>query len=440
TAVWEWPTLNQAGGNYSVLSMAYPAGKDFSYDYETFEIVPDTTPPEITLISPEDYEEKGSGNVNFTYKPYDINLDTCILYFGQDDLEANETNSDPMNNKENTFENIYFDIGIFEWNVWCNDSEGNSGFADSNFTLNISAPDLVIEQDDIWFSDESRIEGNEITIYANVSNRGLNDAKESFVVQFFKNSVSPENQIGENQTVDFLASGNNTIINESYILKAGNNNIFAVANLDESLNETSYSNNQANNTIIVELYQYFYGNVSTDVILANALGYKIIDYEDNPGFSGNLFVADADSNFAYEDLIAIGRNILGDPSLDFDDIDTNLNTTSFVDSIKEIWGGGTNNPIETMNFTLANRVIENVPIVSSTDNENFKTGILWDSRDDSGNLQYDTSDDEDLVFITELNPGSIGSYGVYDYEIRVPALLRDYKIGTNKLSFYIEIV
>jgi hypothetical protein len=436
---WNWSTSNYDEGNYTALSASTPSSKDDSYDYETFDILPDTTPPSITLISPEDYDERGSGNVNFTYEPYDINLDTCILYFGQDGLEANETESSPLNNQENTFENIYFDIGVFEWNVWCNDTEGNSGFADSNFTLNISAPDLVIEQDDIWFSDESRIEGTEITIYANVSNRGLSDAEESFVVQFFKGSVSSENQVGENQTIDYLASEENATVNESYTLEAGKNNIFAVANLDESLNETSYSNNQANNTIIVELYQYFYGNVSTDVILANAAGDKIIDYEDNPGFSGNIFVADADSNFVYNNLIAIGRNTIGDPSSDFDDIDTNLNTTSFTDSIKEIWGNGTNTPIETRNFTLASRTIEDVPIVNSTDNENFKTGILWDSSDDSGNLQYDASDDEDFVFIAELNPASVGKYGTYDYEIRVPALLRDYKSGTNKLSFYIEI-
>jgi len=43
------------------------------------------------------------------------------------------------------------------------------------------------------------------------------------------------------------------------------------------------------------------------------------------------------------------------------------------------------------------------------------------------------------VFITQINPNSEGKYGSYDYEIRVPAMLRDYKAGDSKLAIYVEI-
>ena len=66
---------------------------------------------------------------------------------------------------------------------------------------------------------------------------------------------------------------------------------------------------------------------------------------------------------------------------------------------------------------------------------------MWDTSDDvTLNLQYDTSDDEDLIFVSKLNPSAVGGYGIYDYEIRVPVALRDYKNpDTTRVKFYYEI-
>jgi len=81
-----------------------------------------------------------------------------------------------------------------------------------------------------------------------------------------------------------------------------------------------------------------------------------------------------------------------------------------------------------------------VPVVNSTNTSSFKTGILWDLADDnSGNLQFDTTDAEDLVFVTNINVSTQGKYGVYDYEIRIPAELRSYKGFEDKVVFYTEI-
>jgi hypothetical protein len=78
-------------------------------------------------------------------------------------------------------------------------------------------------------------------------------------------------------------------------------------------------------------------------------------------------------------------------------------------------------------------------VVPSTEYEDFVTGILWDTSQDTGNLRYDSADKEVIVFITELNHAKQGKYGVYDFEIRVPATLREYSGENNKLAFYFEL-
>ncbi len=96
------------------------------------------------------------------------------------------------------------------------------------------------------------------------------------------------------------------------------------------------------------------------------------------------------------------------------------------------------NPKNTESFTIFGNTIDNVPIVNSTNTSSFITGILWDSSDDSSNGQFDSS--EDIVFITRVNQSSQGKYGIYDYEISVPANLR--KGITDSLtavSIYTEI-
>ena len=48
-------------------------------------------------------------------------------------------------------------------------------------------------------------------------------------------------------------------------------------------------------------------------------------------------------------------------------------------------------------------------------------------------------DQEDLIFITKINPLQQGQYGIYNYEIKIPALLRNYKPGNPTVDFFIDI-
>ncbi len=76
-----------------------------------------------------------------------------------------------------------------------------------------------------------------------------------------------------------------------------------------------------------------------------------------------------------------------------------------------------------------------MPVINSTNTTNFKTGILWDKSD--GNTEYNGT--QDIIFITEINEQQQGSQGIYDFEIKVPALLRNYNAAGTSVAFYVEL-
>ena len=52
-----------------------------------------------------------------------------------------------------------------------------------------------------------------------------------------------------------------------------------------------------------------------------------------------------------------------------------------------------------------------------------------------------TSTKEDLVFVASINKESVGEYGTYDYEIRVPVELRDYdSTDSETIYLYYDLV
>ena len=61
-------------------------------------------------------------------------------------------------------------------------------------------------------------------------------------------------------------------------------------------------------------------------------------------------------------------------------------------------------------------------------------------NNNSNNGEFDATDKEDLVFLTQINKNKAGAYGTYDYEMRIPARLREYSATeTSSVVFYTEI-
>lgn len=53
--------------------------------------------------------------------------------------------------------------------------------------------------------------------------------------------------------------------------------------------------------------------------------------------------------------------------------------------------------------------------------------------------EFDTCDQEDVVLISKVKPLEVGKFGKYDYEIKIPALIRDYKQGSSSVEFYLDL-
>jgi len=213
-----------------------------------------------------------------------------------------------------------------------------------------------------------------------------------------------------------------------------------------------YANDSFNNFNVTDIqtfvvasqYHIFYRNISANIVLDTSQNLSILAWFDSINVKGNVYVTDADTlnGISWTSLQAIGKDkLLNDVIDDWEDIDVLLSMTQFNDSINRTFTNGTRGvPINKTDFLVQGSLIVNVSTVNSTNSSNFVTGILWDTSD-SVDAQYDTTEKEDLVFITKVNGKALGSYGTYHYEIKVPAKLKQYRAPNNQdsLSIYVEL-
>jgi hypothetical protein len=328
--------------------------------------------------------------------------------------------------------------GDWRFNCIANDSAGNPSNLTSPAILQVHSalPDLFIEPQEILFSNLNPIEFEQVKINATIHNTGCSNAN-NFLVGFFEGDPSQGIQIGNNQTASVSALSNTTA-QVTWSAKIGKTNVFAMADVNSSIPEYNESNNKANTTMQVLAWQEFYGNASLERILSTSELKNLSSWQ---AFSGNIFVADTESSIDWFSLQAIGKNKSGDATAnDFSDIDSLLGMSDFEDSVSNVFTLDGNTPRAYSNFTLDGRVIENVPVINSTNDSVFLTGVLWDTSDDKTDGEFGQADKEDLVFVSEINKGGLGAYGNCDYEIKIPAKLRQYKtIDTSNIYLYYQI-
>jgi len=302
-----------------------------------------------------------------------------------------------------------------------------------------AAIDLQITPSNITFSSLAPIEGETILINATFSNAG-NQSADNVLVTFFDDS-----SLFENATVSVPAFSS-VAVSKTWKTEIGPHNLKVALDQDNNISEVNESNNQASKNISIGGYHIYYGKARA--ITALGIGFDSLFETENAGC--DILVADTDSNVDFSSLQALGRRESGIPALnDFIDLDTVLNMTLFEDSIVEQWTRFGDTPLpafkfipqEISSFMVFNQLIPNVPIINSTNTTTFRTGILWDTSDNTQalNRQFDAIDREDLIFVTKINQSKTGSFGVYDYEIKIPALLRDYRPGSSTVDFFLDM-
>jgi len=299
-------------------------------------------------------------------------------------------------------------------------------------------PDLIITNANITFSNESPKEGSNITINATIYDIGNSDDINVTTQFFLGDPDAGGTQMNGNFTDNITQPAGNKP-NATYsvnwtVTGPGPFNFYVVTN--GSIQESNASNNKANQILNVPAYNYFYGRTQNNLYLANSQNKSLYYYIDLTSVTGNIFVASQGENINFASLQALGINILNNTaSNDFNETDAALNMTTYNDSIRALYTNLTDTPILTMNITIFKMSINNVPVINSTNVSSFVTGILWDTSD--GNTEYNGT--QDLLFVTQINASKTGAYGTYDYEIKVPVNLKNYKTLSSDVNFYWEI-
>jgi len=334
--------------------------------------------------------------------------------------------------------------GWHNWSVNCSDYYGNVGASDK-WLIFIAPPDLIVNASSMFFSNSSPIEGENITINGTVWNIGGSDAL-NVVIQFWLGDPDVSGvQINDNFTVNITdIDGNNSAVtvNVSWTVSGpGPFNFYLVADpptaLNGSINESIESNNKFNKTLQIDAWFTAYGDVLTTFVLANSNNGMYLNWT-GTNFSGNIFVAETNADVDWTSLQALSRDISDIYQADdFGDFDFALNMSNFSDSVNITYTDGFSFPKVTSTFNVYSSDIFNVPVINSTNSSNFVSGILWDTSD--GGVEY--SGTQDVVFVTGINQTTPGYYGIYDFEITFPVLLRDYKeIVSSTISYYYEII
>lgn len=405
----------------------------------------DKIPPNITLISPDDGGGFEPSLFTFIFNASDRRLGNCSLWGNWSGTwEVNQTIA-PNNGSPTSFEPINIsEYGTYKWNVNCSDLAGNDAYAPTNFTFTI-AGDLAINTSGIIFFPSEPVEGASMIIYADILNLANRD-EANFNVSFWLGDPLIDGvQIGPNITVSLLQGLSNITVNVTYNPPIGASNIFVIVDppyLSSYVFESDEENNIGNRTLFVSMWQVYYGNATGNVTLGDSLNATLVSWA-VLNQSGNLYVSDTDTSNGINFLLlkAMGRNTTSGRNVntnnDFEEIDTEISATLLEDNVNTTFTQN-GDPLQTQTFTIFSTNLLNVPVINSTQSGNFTTGLLWDA-DDSTNAYYDSTDQEDIVFVAQVKQSINSTYGYVDYEIRVPSRLQDYKGSTPTVTFYYEI-
>jgi hypothetical protein len=305
------------------------------------------------------------------------------------------------------------------------------GYTDQNDNFNFSFDSLSEEVKvlnygkkgvgvtDVGFNDTDPVEDRDIEVQYSLENLGKIDSEDP-------NMTMDVDTYNGTQWVDQSFDSKDEIIQKNtqnqrdfiWSPAPGPFRFNITADPNDNIKETDETDNSAVDLLDVSSYQTFYGG--TDLTLRLGAQEDDLRVFNQQIAKGNLHFADADSNIMFTDLEPVTSN--------FQEADNALNMRGHNDSIQEEFA-----PNRNMTFNIAGEE-KTAPVINSSSNGNFKTGIFYDS---SSGTPFDGS--QPVVFVTEIKDSTQGEHGIYDYEAKIPALLREQKEGVDKIDIYAEI-
>ncbi|RME53525.1 DUF2341 domain-containing protein [Candidatus Woesearchaeota archaeon] len=323
--------------------------------------------------------------------------------------------------------------GLHTWNVTCADQAGNANTS-ATWQFSVIDKDLMVNGSSVTFNTTSAVENSSVTVFGTIWNIGGTNFT-NVLARFYRGDPDAGGTpIGQNHTFNITAGGNVTI-NDTFIAQLGLNTIYLVVDPDNTIAEGDETNNKASNTLVVGFWNFFGGQTDDKLVVHDRNIENLFTWNVTNATSSNIIVADIDSVLNFTSFQAIGldvdNNTVDD---DFTDIDVHFGSTGLTDSVENTYTVA-GSPVATKDMTVFDRLITTVPVANSTNSSDFQTGILWDTSD--GGASYNGT--QDIVFITQVNEDKPGFGGIFDYEIRVPASLRNYTGTDDRVVFYTEI-
>jgi hypothetical protein len=397
-------------------------------------ITVDSVDPSIILTYPDEGANVTgtSTNLNFTVND---NLASYLLCNLTLDGSTLASNINLTNGVSTNVTATSLDGGLHYWNVTCIDNAGNYNTSLTRGFF-VVVPDLYINASKIYFNNSNPVENETINVTAEIENIGDNDATSNFTVEIRLNSLTGTLLGTFSMNLSVNESKN---VSVNYTMPLGEVTFYVLVDTPLATNGTVLEKNETNNyasrTLTVSSWQFVLGYQDAQLRIANTLYRTLFEWNVTNETGSHVFAADVDSNINWLNLTAISRNrtnayVIGD----FNDIDKALKIENNSDSINSTYTNN-NNPKVLKNISVFNHLILNVPYYNSTNNSNFETGILWDSGD--GGLEFNAS--QDVIFIADVNKGAIGYNNTYDFEMRIPATLREYRAGSNAVALYTEL-
>ncbi|USN45765.1 MAG: DUF2341 domain-containing protein [Candidatus Woesearchaeota archaeon] len=267
-------------------------------------------------------------------------------------------------------------------------------------------------------------EGDNVSLQATIVNYG-NTYFENLSVYF---GDTTNNRDFQTVIIENLTVGTNQTINISFSAFVGDSNVVVYPDQPNEFAEYNESNNKVYKLVPGSMWLSAYGNISTILSIGGVRNWSVNWVE------GLVLATTGGKTFDFSNLYPLTqKNDTSPSSNDFGNADNHFNSSEYAESVHQLFTRGTGTPIALRNMQLGARTLTNVPIINSTNTSaSFVTGILWEY--DGGNAEYDGS--QQLVFATPINSSTVGQYGTYDFEMRLPAPLRS---GVDEIDIYVEV-
>jgi len=289
--------------------------------------------------------------------------------------------------------------------------------------------DFGMNSSDIEYGTAT-VEKTSTQINATVHNFGNTDVA-GLEVEFYDKTNNK--RIGLHN-ITLLNAKTSTILYQEWNATMGNTTIEIRIDWNNTYGEYNETNNNQSFSVTISYWQTYFGNVSGIIFINGSV--QAFNWT-RTVIEGNLYAVESGSGIEWDGLQALSRDNAGALAADdFEELDSALGMSG-SDAINATFTTS-GSPRQTATIKVKGRDITNIPVVNSTDNSNFMTGILWDNSTDTDD-EYDSSEKENIIFVTEINDNMPGKFGTYDYEIRVPARLREYSGSGNSLDIYVEM-